>query len=122
MIYVGCGKEEVEMYRGNYKISDYVEERKPLKISSIVATQEGYEIDFEKKIIADIKINDDLFLIDLKKIDNNINRFWIRIRADKEEKCYGCGEQMSYFNLRGRNFPLWTSEPGVGRDKSTYIT
>ena len=29
---------------------------------------------------------------------------------------------MSYFNLRGRNFPIWTSEPGVGRDKTTYVT
>lgn len=29
---------------------------------------------------------------------------------------------MSYFNLRGRHFPLWTSEPGVGRDKTTEIT
>ena len=26
------------------------------------------------------------------------------------------------FDLRGRHFPLWTSEPGVGRDKSTHIT
>lgn len=29
---------------------------------------------------------------------------------------------MSYFNMRGRRFPLWTSEPGVGRDKTTEIT
>ena len=29
---------------------------------------------------------------------------------------------MSYFDMRGRRFPLWTSEPGVGRDKSTEIT
>lgn len=29
---------------------------------------------------------------------------------------------MSYFNLRGRHFPIWTSEPGVGRDKTTYVT
>lgn len=29
---------------------------------------------------------------------------------------------MSYFDLRGRNFPLWTSEPGVGRDKTTQLT
>lgn len=29
---------------------------------------------------------------------------------------------MSYFNLRGRHFPLWSSEPGVGRDKTTYVT
>lgn len=35
---------------------------------------------------------------------------------------YGCGEQMSYFDLRGRHFPLRSSEPGVGRDKTTYVT
>ena len=29
---------------------------------------------------------------------------------------------MSYFDMRGRRFPLWTSEPGVGRDKTTEIT
>ena len=29
---------------------------------------------------------------------------------------------MSYFALNGRAFPMWTSEPGVGRDKSTALT
>lgn len=29
---------------------------------------------------------------------------------------------MSYFDMRGRRFPLWTSEPGVGRDKTAEIT
>ena len=51
-----------------------------------------------------------------------INRIWIRLNAEKDEKVFGCGEQMSYFNLRNRRFPIWTSEPGVGRDKSTYVT
>jgi alpha-glucosidase len=32
------------------------------------------------------------------------------------------GEQMSYLALNGRAFPMWTSEPGVGRDKSTELT
>ncbi|MBO7373198.1 MAG: alpha-glucosidase, partial [Oscillospiraceae bacterium] len=51
-----------------------------------------------------------------------VNRLWLRVPAEPDECCWGCGEQMSYFNLRGRHFPLWTSEPGVGRDKSTYVT
>ncbi|WP_341475315.1 hypothetical protein, partial [Francisella tularensis] len=48
-------------------------------------------------------------------MDSKFNRFWLRINSDSNEKVYGCGEQLSYFNLRGRHFPLWTSEPGVGR-------
>ncbi len=51
-----------------------------------------------------------------------LNRFWFRLHAEVDERVWGCGEQMSYLNLRGRVFPLWTSEPGVGRDKSTAIT
>ena len=27
MIYVGCGEESLDMYRGNYHISDYIVER-----------------------------------------------------------------------------------------------
>nr|MCU0729072.1 alpha-glucosidase [Sphingopyxis sp.] len=32
------------------------------------------------------------------------------------------GEQMSYLSLRGRRFPMWTSEPGVGREPGTWLT
>ena len=54
--------------------------------------------------------------------DAAINRIWIRVRAEQGEHVWGGGEQMSYFDMRGRRFPLWTSEPGVGRDKTTEIT
>ena len=58
----------------------------------------------------------------LEATDPSINRFWIRIAADADEHVWGGGEQFSYFDLRGRCFPLWSSEPGVGRDKTTEIT
>lgn len=35
---------------------------------------------------------------------------------------WGGGEQMSYFALNGRKFPIWTSEPGVGREPGTPLT
>ena len=54
--------------------------------------------------------------------DPRLNRFWFRICAEPREHVWGCGEQLSYFDLRGRRFPLWTSEPGVGRDKTSPIT
>lgn len=122
MIYVGYGKETVEMYRGNFKIEDYVIERRPLMISRAEIMPGGMRLYFGDKLTADIVQKDDLCTMDFRCTDEHINRFWFRLAADKDEKCYGCGEQMSYFNLRGRNFPLWTSEPGVGRDKTTYVT
>ncbi len=122
MIYVGLGREEVDMYRGNFKITDYVTERYPLRITEIKETENSLCLVFGDKLEAAVKTEGTLAVIAFARKDPRINRFWFRTAADKDEKCYGCGEQMSYFNLRGRNFPIWTSEPGVGRDKTTYVT
>lgn len=35
---------------------------------------------------------------------------------------WGGGEQMSHLVLNGRTFPIWTSEPGVGREPGTRLT
>lgn len=121
MVYVGQGTESVEMYRGNFRIEDYVTERRPLSVTAVKETADGCELDMEG--ILTIKAVQKGGCVTLSfEPKASINRFWFRVRADKEEHCYGCGEQMSYFNLRGRHFPLWTSEPGVGRDKNTYFT
>lgn len=122
MIYVGYGQETVEMYRGNFDIEDYVVERYPLKNCEIEETNQGFRIVFDQILVGDFQIKGDSVHIFFENSNEKINRFWFRISALEEEKCYGCGEQMSYFNLRGRSFPLWTSEPGVGRDKSSYLT
>ncbi|MCL6454205.1 MAG: alpha-glucosidase [Alicyclobacillus sp.] len=50
------------------------------------------------------------------------NRWWMRVPARPEEAVFGCGEQFSCLNLRGRRFPIWVSEQGVGRNKRTYET
>ena len=43
------------------------------------------------------------------------NRLRFHIRGSADETLHGCGEQFSSWKLNGRRFPLWTSEPGVGR-------
>ncbi len=121
LVYVGCGRETVDMYRGNYKIEDYVVERRPLAVKDIRETADGAALDFgELEMI--LSIEGGCATLRFQQKNRAINRFWFRVKAEAEEFCYGCGEQMSYFNLRGRHFPLWTSEPGVGRDKTTYVT
>lgn len=122
MIYVGYGEESVDMYRGNYKIEDYVVERRPLGVTGITEGPEGISMDMEGQLTLTVRVEGECAVLSFHQVDPRINRFWFRVDADEEECCYGCGEQMSYFNLRGRHFPLWTSEPGVGRDKTTYVT
>lgn len=122
MLYVGYGRESVNMYRGNFEIVDYVSERIPLYPVEIRELKDTLSINFSNKVQGFITIWEDACEVQFQSLDEKINRFWLRIHADSEEHVYGCGEQMSYFDLRGRHFPLWTGEPGVGRDKNTYIT
>ncbi len=122
MVYVGLGQETVNMHQGNFDIQDYVVQRRPLAVTALEETAEGCRLDLEGELRVDVRVEGDCAVLSFTRLNPAINRFWLRLRAEKGEHCYGCGEQMSYFDLRGRHFPLWTSEPGVGRDKSTYLT
>jgi alpha-glucosidase len=119
-IFVGHGEERMDMYRGNFEIEDYVVERTPLHQARIdgnaihLAGAEGQAPRLTLTIVGNV--------IRFETKDASINRVWIRIDADLQEHVWGGGEQMSYFDMRGRRFPLWTSEPGVGRDKTSEIT
>lgn len=118
--FVGIGQERIDMYRGNFDIEDYVVERSPLRYAQIennnvlLAVAEGHAPRLRLIVNAGS--------IAIEPMDTTINRLWLRIAAEAGEHVWGGGEQMSYFDMRGRRFPLWTSEPGVGRDKSTELT
>lgn len=118
--FLGSGVESIESYRGNYKIEDYIETRLPLssfQLNEHNITFSNQDIQLKLECVEE---NDRLIINFFS--NQPLNRFWMRIFATKDEKVYGCGEQASYFNLRTRNFPLWTSEPGVGRDKKSLTT
>jgi alpha-glucosidase len=121
-LYAGIGSDDISSNSGFFTVKDYVTERIPLEVKAIEENGSDYTVDFSSRIRANIHIAEDHAEIGFEQLDLSINRFWIRLAAEKEEKDFGCGEQFSYLNLRGRNFPLWTSEPGVGRDKTTYVT
>jgi alpha-glucosidase len=74
------------------------------------------------RLTLDVSGSDRDGIVAFSEADGAINRIWLRIAAETGEHVWGGGEQMSYFDMRGRRFPLWTSEPGVGRDKTTEIT
>jgi alpha-glucosidase len=59
---------------------------------------------------------------DLGQASADWNRWSFELFTEPGERVWGCGEQFSHFDLRGRDFPLWTSEQGVGRNPKTLIT
>ena len=118
--FVGSGRPDVQMYRGNFDIRDRLDERIALRcaeISGPVVSLSG-AAGQTPRLTFHIEGNTLAF----QSVDPGVNRFWIRLITELEEQFWGGGEQMSYFNLAGRRFPLWTSEPGVGRDKSSLLT
>lgn len=126
--FVGRGEPDIRMARGNFRIEDYVTARIPLAFASIEGEGASLRISFSASPGATPELvirpagDGDKTVLKLDAAPAGVNRLWLRFAAEPDERFYGCGEQMSYFNLRGRRFPLWTSEPGVGRDKSTLLT
>ncbi|MFC4174456.1 alpha-glucosidase [Microvirga sp. GCM10011540] len=127
-LFVGHGEARMDMYRGNFDIEDYVVERTPLAHAEITGTDDGCDIAFAAapglptRLTLSVSGDERNAVVFFNAQDLSINRVWLRVQAEADEHVWGGGEQMSYFDMRGRRFPLWTSEPGVGRDKSTEIT
>ncbi len=122
-IEIGTGTGQYRMHRGNFDIEGTVSARIGLRHATIdgacIALREvagGPAL-----LTLDIRLDHDRAIIGFTATPG-FNRLWMHMDATGTERVWGCGEQMSYLDLRGRRFPLWTSEPGVGRDKTTAIT
>jgi alpha-glucosidase len=119
-LFVGHGEARMDMHRGNFDIEDDLDERAPLRHAEV----SGDRIAFAEAAGRPVRLVVAVAGHELRfeTADRSLNRFWLRVLAAADEHVWGGGEQMSYFDLRGRRLPFWTSEPGVGRDKTTEIT
>jgi alpha-glucosidase len=123
-IWIGRGEGEFRMHRGNFDIHGAVLSR----VALAHATVRDRRIELRQAPDAPLRLtlhvtaDGPCATIAFAAADPGDNRLWLRLPATADEHVWGCGEQMSYLDLRGRRFPLWTSEPGVGRDKTTAIT
>jgi alpha-glucosidase len=121
---IGRGDPDIAMNRGNFSVSDRLVERTSLRHLTV----DGYELCFAAgpgaapSLVWRLQQGEDAIRLVLRHVAPGINRVWLTLPADAVERVRGAGEQFSYLDLRGRRFPLWTSEPGVGRDKTTVIT
>lgn len=127
-LFIGAGAAEFRMHRGHFHIEEYVSARRPLPLAQVHRESAGVRIEFAEAAgqpaVLAILLRGTGARATLQFVchEPGANRLWLRLAAEEGERVWGGGEQLSYFDLRGRRFPLWTSEPGVGRDKSTPIT
>ncbi len=118
--FLGRGRPDIHMYRGNFDIADRLDERIALRVAKV--SNSGVTLCAAAGQPVLLTLSLEVGRLILASSNPMFNRFWMRIVAEPGEQLWGGGEQMSYFDLAGRRFPLWTSEPGVGRDKSTLLT
>ncbi|MGB9096318.1 alpha-glucosidase [Erwinia sp.] len=126
-LWIGAGEADIEMFRGNFSIKDKLNEKIALTDATVTTQSTGWAIRFTRgdTVSATLLVGTDKqgrLELKLKNDATSHNRIWLRLAAEPADHIYGCGEQFSYFDLRGKPFPLWTSEQGVGRNKQTYVT
>ena len=122
-LFLGRGEEKISMFRGNFDIRDRLCARLPLRFL-------GAEGDCLRFAHPDVKgeyrlafyEKDGLLHLDGVCADDRVNRLWLRLEAEAGEHVTGGGEQFSALDLRGRVYPIWTREQGVGRNKLTEVT
>ncbi|WP_017670809.1 alpha-glucosidase [Blastomonas sp. AAP53] len=112
------GNPEVVMVRGNFSIMDSPSDA--LAPTSWAQTEAG--VDLLDGDTPALRITVSGHRLTISSLLPGYDRLTVHFHAVSGETVWGGGEQMSYLALNGRAFPIWTSEPGVGRDKSTELT
>ncbi len=129
LLRAGLGEGKFAMYRGNFEVSERLDELVALTDCRLEVGKNGAEALLSRRGLyatrLSLALEDGRLVCVMTAVGDDsrkANRWRITLPARPDERVYGCGEQFSHFNLRGRVFPLWTSEQGVGRNKTTEIT
>lgn len=126
MLSVGVGEDRFKEKHGHFKVKEKLLKKIGLKDFKIIKEEkDNVSIEFSsenEKVISTFLVKNNHLELTVDWDNTTINRFWININASKDEAIYGCGEQFSELNLRGKNVPLWVAEQGIGRGDPKIIT
>ncbi len=124
---IARGNPTVTMVRGNFRMEDAPTDER------VLAHIVGRRDDGSQLILSDgpngtpcLTIWLDTFFdhprLEIHTVNSAYDRISLQFVRELDEHIWGGGEQMSYLDLRDRAFPIWTSEPGVGREPGTPLT
>ena len=107
------------MVRGNFRLADQTVAAAPLTASNFESGAEVWLASADES--AKVVVRLDGAGLQVMAFGGN-NRVTLDFTLADDDVLWGGGEQMSYLVLNGRTFPIWTSEPGVGREPGTPLT
>ena len=120
-ISVASGDPLVTMVRGNFRLSDTPVAARPLSVCEVVG--EGAVVlssaDGTAKVA--LSLAPDASRLTVAALTEH-DRITLDFTLAPDDVLWGGGEQMSCLALNGRTFPIWTSEPGVGREPGSELT
>src|SRR3990167_2723732 len=121
--FVGRGVPQVHSKLGHFDVAQEMVERIALGHVEVTDKAARFAESAGTAWLLEATVSDDDgdATIALTALDPALNRLWLRVPAEAGEHVWGGGEQFSYFDLRGRHVPLWSSEPGVGRDPASPL-
>ncbi len=120
-IALGCGTSQVKMVRGNFRMSDNVQPASPLSHCAFGGDGQTLLASDDGSARLAVRFSPDDGRLTLAALSPH-NRVTVDFTLGADDVLWGGGEQMSYLALNGRKFPIWTSEPGVGREPGTPLT
>lgn len=117
---LGKGSCTITMSHGMYRIKEersaWWKDASLFEIDASLKKESIISIHFDS--LATLEIHEEAFgirIIPILDAGEEPNRFRIRLPLPPDEPVFGCGEQFSHLDLRGKRIPLWVSEPGIGR-------
>jgi sulfoquinovosidase len=123
---IAKGDPTVKMVRGNFRMLDAPrDELMPAHVVNFGNSSLGLACDAQgdADIWMTLAREDDGHpaIFTAVAMDKSFDRISVNFILERDECIWGGGEQMSYLALNGRRFPMWTSEPGVGREPGTAL-
>ncbi len=109
------------MVRGNFRLSDAAVAAMPLCRAEVDGAGGVVLASADGSAQVALALAADASRLTLRALGGH-DRMTIDFALAPGDVLWGGGEQMSHLVLNGRNFPIWTSEPGVGREPGTPLT
>jgi len=116
---IAHGVPEVTMVRGNFRLTDTPLAAPPLALCDITAAGEAVLASGDGTATAALAASG--ARVTLTALSPH-DRITLDFMHGADDVLWGGGEQLSHLALNGRRFPIWTSEPGVGREPGTPLT
>lgn len=114
--WLGGAEADYRSRHGSYKIRE--RRREGTWLGMPVVSPFGvdrYELVWSDELVLSICVEDDRLHLRFESRNSERNRLRVRLAATDGEHIWGCGEQYSHLNLKGRRLPIWTEEQGIGR-------